>query len=172
MANAWKGVNETINEIRKFGEDAIKKVDLETKGIAEQIVRNAKHLAPANFGDLQQTISFSKEKELTYKIAANQPYAAYVEFGTGKKFNAPAEWMDLAATFKGKTGQTFEQGVEAIKSWLHHKGGDEKDAEWILINLIVNGNRAQPFLYPAFVKGRIEYEKNLKDLLKRLNKKI
>lgn len=169
---AVKGVNKVIADIRQFGAEAERKIAAETRTIAEQIVKDAKTLAPVNFGDLQKTISHQKINELNYKISANQPYAAYVEFGTGKKFNAPDEWKSLAAQFKGKTGQTFEEGVEAIKLWLHHKGGDEKDAEWILINLIINGQRAQPFLYPAWFKGKNDYKNNLEKLLKRLKRNI
>lgn len=172
MANGWKGVNQTIAEIRAFGEDATKRIAFETQRIANQIAKDAKIKAPKNFGDLAQSISYEKVTETQYKVTINAKYGAYVEFGTGKKFNSPAEFEELAAQFKGKTGESFEKGVEAIKLWLHHKGGDEKDAEWILINLIKNGMRAQPYLYPAWFKGKNDYQENLNKLLKQLKKKI
>lgn len=172
MASGWKGVNETISEIKKFGKEAVEKVNSETESIAFQIEHDAKVNAPKNFGKLAQSISHEKVKESQYKVTVNESYAAYVEFGTGKKYNPHPEWSDIAAQFKGPTGKSFEDGVRSIEEWLKAKGGDPKDAKWVLLNILKNGSEAQPFLYPAFVKGRKDYERNLKSLLKRFRKKI
>lgn len=173
-----KGVQATIAEIRKFGKEAEQMINAETEAIAFQIEHDAKVNAPKNFGKLAQSISTKdgnddkKEAIISKVITVNEYYAPYVEFGTGVKVSIPAELSDLAAQFKGPTGRSFEDGVRSIEEWLDKKGGDRKDAKWILIQILHNGLDAQPFLYPSFVKGRKDYQNNLKALLKRLKKKI
>ncbi len=39
------------------------------------------------------------------------------------------------------------------------------------MSILRKGQEPQPYLYPAFVKGRKQYLKDLKELLKRLTKK-
>ena len=169
-----KGINETIRELRKFGKDAIELINAETEDAANDISGNAKKLAPKNFGKLAQSISTKKEKESLYSVRVNEMYGAYVEFGTGAKFKpiADKEFSDIAATFKGKRPGTFEKGIRAIEEWLKAKGGDPKDAKWILLRIIGAGLEPRPFLYPAYIQGKKKYLDNLTKLLKSFNKKI
>lgn len=172
MANGWKGVNQTIAEIRKFGEDANKKIAQQTQSIAFQIEEDAIDKAPKDIGKLAQTIRHLKVTDFQYKITVNEFYGAYMEFGTGSKINIPPEFSEMASTFKGKTGKSFEDGLEAIKGWCRRKGIDEKAAYPIFAKILGAGINPQPFLYPAYIKGKNDYEKNLNELLKRLKKKI
>jgi HK97 gp10 family phage protein len=167
-----KGINETIKEIRKFGANAEKLVAFETEAIAVQIENDAKRLAPKNFGKLAQSISRKKVKDLLYRVTVNELYGAYMEFGTGAKVVVPAEFKDMANSFKGKKNGTFKQGLEAIKVWCRAKGIDEKAAYPIFAKILGAGVNPQPFLYPAWVKGKRDYLNNLEKILKRLNKKI
>lgn len=169
---AVRGVNKVIADIKQFGAEAERKIAAETEAIAMQIEMDAKRLAPVNFGKLQQSISRKKINPTNYKVTVNEFYGAYVEFGTGKQFKPHAEWNDIASQFKGPTGRSFADGVESIEIWLRAKGGDPKDAKWVLLNILMNGVQAQPFLYPAFVKGRNDYKTNLEKLLKRLKRNI
>ena len=95
-----------------------------------------------------------------------------MEFGTGKKFNAPAEFQQMAAEFKGKKTGTFAEGLESIKAWCRAKGIDEKDAKWIFLKILGAGINPQPFLYPAYIQGKKNYLDNLNRLIKSFNKKI
>jgi HK97 gp10 family phage protein len=172
-----KGINETIKEIRKFGANAEKLVAFETENIARQIELDAKNKAPVNFGDLQQSISVAqdiKSKGKIWRVYVNAEYGAYIEFGTGAKFKpiADKEFSKIAASFKGKRSGTFEQGLKSIEAWLKAKGGNPKDAKWVLLKIIGAGINPQPFLYPAYIKGKRDYLNNLEKILKRLNKKI
>ena len=63
MAKGWKGTDKVITEIRKFGADAEKKINQDTLAISEQIVKDAKRLAPVDNGKLQQNIAYLKVKE-------------------------------------------------------------------------------------------------------------
>jgi len=166
------GVNKVIADIRAFGREAEKRISQETEAIAFQIEADAKRNAPKNFGKLAQSISHEKINASNYKVTVNEFYGAYVEFGTGKMYKPHPEWDHMAAQFKGPTGRPFSDFVEAMKIWMRAKGYDESNAWIACINVLKNGQEAQPFLYPAYVKGRKDYEKNLKQLLKNLKRNI
>ena len=167
-----KGLASTIAELRAYGKDIDKMIDAETESIAFQIETDAKKLAPKNFGKLAQSISHAKVKPALYKVTVNELYGAYMEFGTGSKVNVPAEFADMAATFKGKKQGTFKQGLEAIKVWCKAKGIPEEAAYPIFAKILGAGVNPRPFLYPAWTKGRKDYQNNLERVLKSLNKKI
>ena len=167
-----KGLASTIAELRAYGKDIDKMIDAETESIAFQIETDAKKLAPKNFGKLAQSISHAKVKPALYKVTVNELYGAYMEFGTGSKVNVPAEFADMAATFKGKKQGTFKQGLEAIKVWCKAKGIPEAAAYPIFAKILGAGVNPRPFLYPAYIKGKKDYQNNLERLLKSLNKKI
>lgn len=167
-----KGINIVISELRAFGKDVEKMIDAETQATAISIMTDAKKLAPKNFGKLAQSIGNEKVKTSLYKVTVNELYGAYMEFGTGTKVNVPAEFADIAASFKGKKQGTFKQGLEAIKVWCRAKGIDEKAAYPIFAKILGAGINPQPFLYPAYVKGKKDYLKNLNNVLKHFNKKI
>lgn len=167
-----KGINETIKELRKFGKDAEKLIDAETEAIAFQIENDAKVLAPKNFGKLAQSISNAKVKMSNYKVTVNEKYGAFMEFGTGTKVQVPAEFKDMATSFKGQKSGTFKEGLEAIKIWCRAKGIDEKAAYPIFAKILGAGVNPQPFLYPAYIKGKKDYLNNLTKLVKSFNKKI
>ena len=173
-----KGLSSTISELRKFGEKAEKLINAETQSTAFNIEEDAKKRAPKNFGKLAQSISTSqpisdKNKSIISRvITVNEIYGAYMEFGTGSKVNVPAEFADMAATFKGKKQGTFKQGLEAIKVWCKAKGIPEEAAYPIFAKILGAGINPRPFLYPAYIKGKSEYQNNLERLLKSLNKKI
>lgn len=167
-----KGVSSVIAELQKFGKDVEKIIDVETEAIAFQIEGDAKKLAPKNFGKLAQSISHSKPKPLQRKVTVNELYGAYMEFGTGTKVNVPAEFKEMANSFKGQKTGSFQQGLESIRVWCRAKGIDEKAAYPIFAKILGAGVNPSPFLYPAYIKGKADYTKNLEKLLKSLKKKI
>jgi len=169
---AIRGVRETISKIRAFGESAERQINAETEAIAMQIEGDAKRMAPTNFGKLRQSISRRKINPSNYAVTVNEFYGAYMEFGTGTKVKVPVEFKEIADTFKGKKPGTFDQGLESIKVWCRSKGIPEEDAKWLFIKILGAGINPRPFLYPAWVKGKKDYEKNLKALLRRLNARV
>jgi HK97 gp10 family phage protein len=172
---AVKGVAEVIAELRKIGKDIDKNINATTEEAANFIEDRAKTLAPKNFGKLAQSISTSDVNTkglISKKVTVNELYGPYMEFGTGFKFNSPPEFAEMAASFKGKKTGTFEEGVKSIEEWLKKKGGDPKDAKWVLLKIIGAGLNPRPFLYPAWTEGKKQYLKDLENLLKTYNKKI
>lgn len=171
-SNSVKGIGQTIAELKKFGKDVEEIINSETEAVAFQIERDAKEKAPKNFGKLAQSISKIKVNELKYKISVNEYYGAYMEFGTGTKVKVPSEFKDMAASFKGMKKGSFKQGLEAIKIWCKAKGIDEKAAYPIFAKILGAGVNPQPFLYPAWIRGKKDYLDNLSKLLSKMNKKI
>lgn len=167
-----RGISQTIAELRKFGKETEKKIDAETQAIAFQIEGDAKKLAPKNFGKLAQSISNNKVEMSRYKVTVNEYYGAYMEFGTGTKVKVPAEFKSIADSFKGQKRGNWRDALESIKAWCRAKGIDEKAAYPILAKILGAGVNPQPFLYPAYVKGKKDYLNNLKRLLDKTNKKI
>jgi HK97 gp10 family phage protein len=137
-----KGLNNVLANIRKYGKEAEKDIEGVTELVARNIEKNAKQLAPANFGKLGQSIQAVKDNRLNWKVEAGgviAPYAPFVEFGTGGLVDIPNELKDQAIKFKGK-------GIKKI-------------------NL-----RPRPYLYPALLQGRTEYLEKLKKVLDKYGK--
>lgn len=173
-----KGIQQTISELRKFGKDISNEINLETEATAFKIQKDAKTLAPKNFAKLAQSISVfqpisARGKSITtYGVTVNEYYGAYMEFGTGTKVKVPTEFKSIADSFKGQKIGDWRQALESIKAWCRAKGIDEKAAYPILAKILGAGINPQPFLYPAYQKGKKDYLNNLKRLLDKTNKKI
>ena len=169
-----KGLNKVLNKLKKFGEEGEKEIEIITASIASEISLNAKQKAPVNFGKLRQSIGFEEDKSssnINYTVFVNESYGAYVEFGTGRKVKVPSELSKEAAKFRGGRSGTFEQGLQSIKDWCRANGIPEDAAYPIFISILNEGIAPQPYLYPAWVKGKIQYLKDLKQGLNRLVKK-
>jgi HK97 gp10 family phage protein len=160
-------INQVINRLRNEVANITDEIEAVTRDNAYLIEQKSKQLAPKNFGKLAQSISNYKSGELQYTITVNETYGAYMEFGTGTKVQVPNDFKEIAESFRGKSGGTFDEGLESIKAWCRAKGIDEKDAKWIFINILRNGIDPQPFLYPAYVEGKERYLNDLKALLRR-----
>jgi len=166
-----KNIDKVIKELQKFGAEADVVVDQVTEAASKDIMLDARKLAPKDTGGLSGSIYQEEVSKNRYKIWSAKPYAAYMEFGTGSKVEVPKEMQDVANEFRGRSKGSFEDGVQAIEDWLSRNGGDPKDAKFILFRILKRGLTPQPFLYPAFVKGRKTYLQDLKDELKVLTEK-
>ena len=172
-------LNNLTNAIK---EDVIDEIN----SSALKIESEAKRLAPVNFGQLRKSIALTKDGDLTYSVAANASYAAYVEFGTGGKVSIPAGYKTFAGKFKGKSGGTFQDFITSLTMWVKAKGlagtysvktqkrlgnkssnqsEDEKLARFLALKILKNGISPQPFLIPAFENEKPKLIKRLKTLL-------
>lgn len=169
MGKTVKGIEKTLKKLSMLGSEAVKGVDQITEATATEIALDARSRAPFNNGKLVQSIVPSKVRDLTYQVEVGEIYGAYVEFGTGVKVQVPNEFQDMANRIKnGNNSGTFEEGLKSIRDWCRTKGIDESAAYPIFISILNKGITPQPYFYPAFVKGREAYLKDLKALLKRL----
>lgn len=170
-------------------EKTAKRAESETKVALTKFAKNteteAKRLAPANEGRLRNSINGTVDG-FTAKITVTADYAAYLEFGT-RKFAAryvatlPQDWQSYAATFRGKGGGTFDQFIQDIMQWVRQKGigglktksgrtsesrssldAMQQAAYAIALNILQNGIRPQPFVYPAVTKNTPVLEADIK----------
>jgi HK97 gp10 family phage protein len=161
------GINELQEKLNKLTISLEKDVSNEINATALNIQNQAKKLAPINLGQLRNSIALTKDSELTYTVAANASYSAYVEFGTGPQVNVPADFSSYALQFKGKSSGKFKDMVEALTLWVKRKGigngkNDKGLAYVIALSILRKGMRPQPFLIPS-------YEMEKPKLIQRLN---
>jgi HK97 gp10 family phage protein len=189
------GLDQMIAALGKISKKIEVEVANEVNASALKIQSNAKKNAPINFGTLRQSIqlvSNLKDKRLTYTIGSQLPYAPYVEFGTsgtGKfkgNLKIPSGYEEFAAQFKGKSGGTFRQMVEALMLWVKAQGitgtysvktqkrlgskskrtsQDKSAAYAIAISILKKGLRAQPYLIPAFEAEKPILRSNIKKVI-------
>lgn len=170
MASSVEGLDKLLKKLDKLGKGATQEVDAIADGVSREIQLDAVQAAPVNMGGLRQSIKQRRIDELKYEVVVGVDYGAYVEFGTGVQVQVPAEFAEMASRFRGGGGGSFADGLESIKDWCRAKGIPVEAAYPIFISILKNGTRPQPYLYPAFVKGRIQYIRDLKQLLERLTK--
>lgn len=161
------GLDEALRklDVKKFNQD----INDELTAFGFDVTRDAKQLVPVDEGFLKNSIN-SVNENLAVTIVVNADYAAYVEFGTRKFASAyiatlPADWQTFAAQYRGPGGGSFKEFVMRLVGWCKRKGIDEKAAYPIARAILIDGIKAQPFLYPAYEKNRIELIKRLKNLL-------
>jgi Bacteriophage HK97-gp10, putative tail-component len=153
-------------------------INYELNAWALDTVTLAKKNCPVDEGFLRNSISANTStlKDLRAEITVGANYGAYIEFGTrgyAAKYvsTLPADWKELAATFKGggsKKG-SFNEFLLEIVLWVKRKGiagtysvktqkrtgGKKKDAQDLAVAfpiamaIIRKGIKPQPYLYPA-----------------------
>ena len=153
---------------------------------AKNVETQAKRDAPANEGKLRNSIDGSATRDLTAQVVVAADYSAYLEFGT-RKFAAryvatlPTDWKAYAATFRGKGGGTLDQFIQDIMQWVRAKGigglqtksGNVSTSKSSLdamqqaaytnaLNILQNGIRPHPFLFPAVVAHTPKLEADIK----------
>ncbi len=168
-----KGLDTLIKKMDKLAKDVQKEVQAELNDWADTTSQNAIQLVSINSSDeglLKNSIKpFYGNGSASVKVSAK--YGAYIEFGT-RKFAAayvgtlPANWQTYAATFKGKTGGTFEQFLLSIIGWVGRKGIDKKAAYPIARKIMIDGIKPKPFIYPSVNKTLPVLRKNLRAIFK------
>lgn len=141
-----KGLNTVISNLRKHGKEAQKDIEGVTQQVARNIEKYAKENVNANssnLGDLAQSINAVEENALNWKIIANNSGLA-----------------PYCAYVEFGTGGLVEVPNELKDQALKFKGKGIKQ-----INL-----RPRPYLYPALLRGRIEYLDKLKKVLEKYGK--
>jgi hypothetical protein len=119
---------------------------------AEEIAAAAKIAAPGDVGTLRQLISVKKIDNFTFEVISGAEYSAFMEFGTLREVQVPAELQEYAAQFVGGNGIVGSglSAKEAIFEWCRRKGID-KDAWYpIYMKIMRVGVHPHPFFFPAF----------------------
>ncbi len=146
------GVDSLMKKLNALGGNANKVLETSIAKQTKLVQGEAKDLCPVDSGDLQQRIYTdvkSQQSKVIGKVVTNVEYAAYVEFGTGKK------------------GE--ESGGDKYPGPLSYK-----QDKW-LVNIPdvgprwIEGQPAQPFMYPALKNNEELVKKNIaSDLEKKI----
>jgi len=163
----------------------------EMNASALNIERNAKRMAPANFGKLRQSIKHNIGEPLMKSVYSDIGYAAYVEFGTKKKaMSHPIHngFAAYAAQFKGKGKGDYGDmilalllyvrrnklaGTYKVKSRRRQGNRDQRLSEDLRVAermayfILKNGIKPQPFLIPAYLDERPKLIKRIQNLLRK-----
>jgi HK97 gp10 family phage protein len=109
--------NKSMNTIEKAFVERLDKIEKAFKDSMIKMEQEATAAAPVgkiNGGGLKNSINYKEVGKLSYELRADVPYAAFVEFGTGKEnvvVNKYDEyWQKIAHPFRGidpNRGQTI-----------------------------------------------------------------
>lgn len=144
---------------------------------ALEIEDKAKRAAPADRGasGLRGSISADINKPLTKRITAGAPYAAYVEFGTGRYAaqevsRLPPDYKTYAARFRTGSGKRSVKGMLFIlMGWFGRVGIKDKQKQYhIAKNIVINGTHPHPFMIPAIISQIPILKRNMQTLLSKL----
>ena len=179
MANGIEGLDKLMKKYGQMAEQvAGETMERAVKASTKMVQGEARLLCPVfqggGGGELRQSIQTSVEKQdemVVGTIYTNKSYAAYVEFGTGKK------------------GEENHAGISPLVTpaytqspwWIHESQVDEAAAEayhWFYIDTPEGrfyqstGQAAQPFMYPALKNNEDRATRNIANYLAREIKKV
>jgi HK97 gp10 family phage protein len=100
--------NKSMNSIEKSFIERLDKIEKAFVKSMQDMEKEATAAAPVgkvNGGALKNSINYREVGKLSYELRADVPYAAFVEFGTGKK-NVIVDkydefWQNIANPFRG-----------------------------------------------------------------------
>lgn len=149
-----RGLDITISNLTRLSDAILKDVDDECKAAAAEMNAEASDYITTNAADQgellgRQQVDYNYGPR-SYLVYNDAPYAAYVHFGTGVKFHAHPEWVDIASEWKNRPGGTFSDFVTKIAEWLTRHGGDPTNAEYVCFLILTNGLKPRPFLQVAY----------------------
>ena len=171
-----RNLDKVLAEVKAYPQDVEKIINNEFKafgqGVRDDALLNLVKNQTVDESGISQSIQVLPEN-LQVTISVNSPHGGFVEFGT-KGFAAayvsqlPNDWQQLANEFRGRPGEggTFKDLVYKITKWISRKGNKfgltEAAAYPVARNIVRYGIKAQPYLFPAFEKNKLELIKNLK----------
>ena len=157
-----EGLEAVMAKFKSYSVDAQIQIDGALEEWANRTSQDAKQLVSLKSADQGYLLnSIHPDHGNGYaSVTASANYAAYVEFGT-RKFAAeavaklPPDWQAYANTFKGKSGGgTFKEFVKILMAWGARTGKmDPKYAYVAALNILREGVKARPFLYPSVNKN-------------------
>jgi HK97 gp10 family phage protein len=162
-----QGLDVLIRKMQNLSEVVQTEVDAECEAAAHEMnaeaAQNINRQQIIDNGELlakQQVIDDKAHRSYTVQNTAF--HAPFQEFGTGVKFNAHPDWVEIAAEFKGIQNGNFDTFLVKIQEWCKRKGIEESAAYVICVAILRNGLEPRPFMQPA-------YEKVAPLLLERIN---
>ena len=150
------GVDSLMKKLTAIGGNANEVLKRSISTQIKYVLGEAKDLCPVDSGDLRQSIFTdmkASQGEVLGKVFTNMEHASYVEFGTGKV----GETTPVAGKYLGALSYKQDKWLVNIP---------EVGPRWI------EGQPAQPFLYPALKNSEDIIIKGIKKNLKRAIKEV
>jgi len=97
-----QGLNRLIKSVKKLGQEIEDRVDADIEKFVEEVNEEQVRKTPVNLNGLRVANQVRNIKPLNWELFNYILYAPYVDFGTGKLVNVPAELQDYAIQFKGR----------------------------------------------------------------------
>lgn len=186
MANNFKieGLPGLQEKLKSHPVQVSKAIEFAIKDTLNKIIDEQVQQAPVDRGPLRANITMQHMGKLQYKVICQVPYAAYIEFGTGRRFT-PIPEVD-ASPYRGGGGKKSGVGFyDSILAWVKRKGiGAQKtksgrvskskgsqqamiDAAMAIYKSILrNGSRPHPFFFGPLLKRRKELTQRIEKAVK------
>lgn len=139
------GLDSLLKKLNKLGGNVEEVLYKSMQKQGELVKGNAKELCPVDTGDLRQSIKRQTKRykgKIVSKIYTNSEYSAYVEFGSGK--------VGERTNTNTKVNVSYKQD-----KWLVNI--PDVGLRWI------EGQPAQPYLYPALKNNEEKIIENVKE---------
>lgn len=156
MSKSVVGLDSLLKKLDKLGGNVDEVLYKSMQQQGELVKGDAKDLCPVDLGDLRSSIKSRTSKEkgrVISEISTNSDHAAYVEFGTGKK---------------GETTPSVDKypGPLSYKQDKWKVNIPDVGVRWI------EGQPAQPYLYPALKNNEEKVIENIKEDVKKAIKEL
>lgn len=149
-----KGIDKLLKKLDKLGGNTEEVLFKSLQKQGELVKGEAKTLCPVDTGDLRDSIRRSTKRyrgKIVAKVYTNSDHAAYVEFGTGKAGERTNKNNNVNVSYKQD-------------KWLANI--PDVGPRWI------EGQPAQPYLYPALKNNEDKVLENVKEDLKKAIREV
>ena len=137
-----KNIKKIEDAIKKYGDDAVKEFANVTKINAQETESQAKSFAPVDNGTLRQSIRAEQQEH-----PLNYKVTAYMPYSAYQEFGTGG-LVDIPEGWAEMAAQFKGKGIKQVNIMPH------------------------PFMYPAFRWVRTNFNKDIKEAIKYLNKKF
>lgn len=143
--NSIKGLDSLLNKLNRLGGNVEETLHKSIKEQTKLVQGDAKDLCPVDTTDLRESIKTQTKvinKNISGKVYTNSDHAAYVEFGTGKAGERTNKNNKVSVSYKQDKWKVNIPDV---------------GVRWI------EGQSAQPYLYPALKNNEEKIIENIKE---------
>lgn len=187
-----KGLNRILRKFENLPGNVMTEAKKVFREARDEVHREAVIKAPADEGGLRLAINKGEEGG-NFTVSVQKMYGAYVESGTKRNFRPTPGFEGYFRQFKGPSGMKGNP-IDNLQGWVRRKGlagtysvktrkrtggnrsakdtQDRRLAFLIWRKIRVEGIKAQPYLFPAYVRVRRAITPKLIQAIDRaLNKK-
>ena len=141
--------------IEEYADDLAHELKVAMVDTVTSIEKYAKHRCPVDTGNLRASITPEVDGFKTGSVGTNVEYAMPVEYGSRPHDIRPREKKALAFKQGGSKGR-YVTSASGKRSYRKGKSGEP-----VVVKRVKHpGNKAQPFLEPAFIVGGKVAKKN------------